>query len=72
VVLAAVVTGAASGVQGARLARQARAGAVPVESGTEPALETPQQASGIQRSLEVLGNAWRSADDERIHDVGPG
>jgi hypothetical protein len=52
----AVVTGVANGVQGARLARQAREGAVPVESGTDPAPETPQQAAGIQRSLDVLGN----------------
>jgi hypothetical protein len=29
---------------------------VPVQSGTEPAPETPQEAAGIQRSLEVLGN----------------
>jgi len=54
--VAAVVTGVANGIQGARFARQARDGAVAVESGTEPALETPQQAAGIQRSLEVLGN----------------
>src|SRR5918997_1119503 len=54
--VAAVVTGVANGIQGARLARQAPNGAVPVESGTEPALETPQEAAGIQRSLEVLGN----------------
>jgi hypothetical protein len=53
---AAVVTGLANGVQGARLARQARDGAVPVESGTDPAPETPDQAAGIQRSLDVLGN----------------
>src|ERR687889_675466 len=54
--VAAVATGAANGIQGARLARQARDAAVPVESGTEPALETPEQAAGIQRSLDVLGN----------------
>ena len=52
----AVATGVANGVQGARLARQAREGAVPVQSGTEPAPETPDQAAGIQRSLDVLGN----------------
>src|SRR3954453_1357820 len=54
--VAAVVTGAANGVQGARLARQAREGRVPVKSGPEPAPETPDQAPGISRSLEVLGN----------------
>jgi hypothetical protein len=54
--VAAVVTGVANGVQGARLARQGPDGAVPVESGTQPAPETPQQAAGLQRSLEILGN----------------
>lgn len=54
--VAAVATGAVNGIQGVRLARQARDGAVPVESGTEPAPETPLPAAGIQRSLDVLGN----------------
>jgi hypothetical protein len=54
--VAAVLTGVANGIQGARFARQAKDGAVPIESGTEPALETPQQAAGIQRRLDVLGN----------------
>ena len=54
--VAAVATGVVNGVQGARLARQARDGAVPIESGTDPAPETPQQAATIQRSLDVLGN----------------
>jgi len=53
---AAVATGVANGIQGVRLARQAREGAVPVQSGTEPAPETPPTAAGIQRSLDVLGN----------------
>ena len=52
----AVITGVANGVQGARLARQAPNGAVPVETGTKPTPETPAQAARIQRSLEVLGN----------------
>lgn len=54
---AAVLTGVASGVQGARLARQAPDGAVPVETGTTPAPETPVKAARIQRSLGVLGSA---------------
>ena len=54
--VAAVATGVANGIQGVRLARQARDGAVPVQSGTEPAPETPGQAAGIQRTLDVLGN----------------
>lgn len=54
---AALVTGIANGVQGARLARQGPDGAVPVETGTKPAPDTPPEAAKIQRSLEVLGNA---------------
>jgi len=52
---AAVVTGVASGIQGRRLARQGPDGAVPVETGTKPAPETPPQAARIQRSLGLLG-----------------
>jgi hypothetical protein len=52
---AAVLTGIANGVQGARLARQAPDGAVPVETGTEPSTETPAKAARIQRSLGMLG-----------------
>jgi len=52
----AVVTGIANFVQGGRLAKQAPGGAVPVETGTKPAPETPPEAARIQRSLEVLGN----------------
>jgi hypothetical protein len=53
---AAVVTGIANGVQGARLARQAPDGAVPVQTGTKPAADTPPEAARIQRSIAVLGN----------------
>jgi hypothetical protein len=53
---ASVLTAALSGVQGARLARQAPEGAVPVETGTKPASDTPPKAAGIQRSLGLLGN----------------
>lgn len=53
--ISAVVTGVASGIQGI-LAKQAPDGDVPIEDGTTPALETPEPASGIQRSLGVLGN----------------
>ena len=52
----AVVTGILNGIQGARLARQAPEGAVPIETGTKPAPETPKSAARIQRSLGVLGN----------------
>jgi hypothetical protein len=52
----AVVTGIANGVQGARLARQAPDGAVPVQTGTKPAADTPPEAARIQRRIAVLGN----------------
>jgi len=52
----AVVTGIANGVQGARLAKQAPEGAVPIETGTKPSAETPPKAATIQRSLGILGN----------------
>ena len=50
-----VVTGILNGIQGARLAKLAPDGAVPVETGTEPAPETPPQAAKIQRTLGTLG-----------------
>jgi hypothetical protein len=53
---AAVLTGIVNGVQGARLAKQAPDGAVPVETGTKPTADTPAKAAKIQRSLETLGN----------------
>jgi len=46
----------ATGVQGARLAKQAPGGAVPIESGTRPSLQTPPQAAALQRSIGALGN----------------
>ena len=55
--LAALATGIASGVQGAKLARQAPDGAVPIEGGTKPASETPPEAAKAQRSLNGLGLA---------------
>ena len=51
----AAVTGIANGVLGAALARQAPEGAVPIETGTEPAPETPPRAARIQRAIGVLG-----------------
>ena len=52
----AVLTGVLNGIQGARLAGQAADGAVPVETGTKPAADTPAKAARIQRSLAMLGN----------------
>ena len=53
--ITSVATGLLNGIQGARLAKQAPDGAVPVETGTEPAPETPPQAARIQKSLGALG-----------------
>ena len=50
-----VVTGVLSAIQGARLAKQAPGGAVPVETGTRPAADTPPAARRIQRSIDVIG-----------------
>lgn len=52
----AVSSGVANGIQGARLAKQSSDGAVPIEDGTTPAPETPPVAARIQKSLGVLGN----------------
>jgi hypothetical protein len=49
-----VVTGVANGIEGARLARQAPDGAVPVKTGVQPAPETPPKAVGIQRRISAL------------------
>jgi hypothetical protein len=50
-----VASGLLNGIQGARLAKQAPDGAVPVETGTEPAPETPPEAARIQKTLGTLG-----------------
>lgn len=54
--ITSVVLTTLTGIQGARLAKQAPGGAVPIESGTEPAPETPEAAKGLQRSIGALGN----------------
>jgi hypothetical protein len=55
--LAALTTGVASAVEGARLASVEPEGAVPIERGTTPAEETPKRAARIQRMLGALGVA---------------
>ena len=55
--VAAIVTGVATGVQGARLAKQAPGGAVPIERGNKPAEDTPQTAAKIQKSIGALSLA---------------
>ena len=46
----------ATGIQGARLAKQAPEGAVPIQDGTTPSAQTPPQAAKLQRSIGALGN----------------
>jgi hypothetical protein len=53
----ALVTTLASAIVGMRVARQAPEGATPVESGTEPAPETPEEAALSQRLSAFLGVA---------------
>jgi hypothetical protein len=53
----ALVTSVASAIVGMRIARQAPDGATPVESGTEPAPETPEEAARSQRLSAFLGAA---------------
>jgi hypothetical protein len=53
----ALITSVASAILGIRIAQQAPEGATPVESGTEPAPETPEEAARSQRSSAFLGAA---------------
>src|SRR3712207_4273925 len=53
----ALLTSVASAILGMRIARQAPEGATPVESGTEPAAETPEEAARSQRLSAFLGAA---------------
>jgi hypothetical protein len=53
----ALITSVASAIAGMRIARQAPEGATPVESGTEPAPETPEEAARSQRLSAFLGAA---------------
>lgn len=54
--VASILTGLASIIQGFSLTRQAPDGAVPIESGTTPSDDTPEQAARLLRSVNVLGN----------------
>ena len=53
----ALLTTLASVIAGMRIARQAPEGATPVESGAEPAPETPEEAARSQRLSALLGAA---------------
>ena len=55
----AVVNGIASGILGARIAKEAPGeaseGGTPVEAGTQPAPETPEKAAQAQRLISITG-----------------
>jgi hypothetical protein len=50
-----VATGLVNGISGVILARQAPRGAVPMETGSKPAQETPRKAAGLQRLVNAVG-----------------
>ncbi len=54
--IASALSGLASIIAGRRLTSQAPEGAVPIETGTEPAAETPEEAAGLLRTVNQLGN----------------
>ena len=54
--VASGLTGLASIISGLRLTRQAPEGATPIQTGTEPAPETPEEVAGLLRTVNVLGN----------------
>ncbi len=53
----AAIGGIASGILGARIARQSSEGGTPVESGTRPAPETPEAAARSQRMISLTGSS---------------
>ncbi len=52
----AAVNAVVSGILGARIAKEGSGGATPVESGTEPAPETPEKAARSQRMISFFGS----------------
>ena len=52
----AAVSGLASILSGLKLAKQAPEGAVPINSGLEPAFETSDEAAKLLRTVNALGN----------------
>ena len=59
---AVAVTGLASAAGGVGFAQQAHDGAVPMDSGSEPAAETPQRAANLKRLVNVLGGLNLTAE----------
>ena len=52
---AGVTTGVLTGIQGRRLAKRGANGAVPIETGSTPAIDTPDEAVRLQKSINALG-----------------
>jgi hypothetical protein len=59
---AVVVTGLASAAGGIGFAQQAPDGAVPMDSGSEPAVETPPRAAKLKRVVNLLGGLNLAAE----------
>ena len=59
---AVVVSGLASAVGGIGFAQQAPDGAVPMDSGSEPAAETPARAASLKRAVNVLAGLNLAAE----------
>lgn len=57
-----VLTGLASAAGGVGFAQQASEGAVPMESGSEPATETPPRAVALKRAVNLLGGLNLAAE----------
>lgn len=51
------VVGLAAMASGKKLTDQSPGGAVPIETGTKPAPETPEEAAKLLRTVNTLGNA---------------
>lgn len=54
--VASILTGLASIVSGLRLSRQAPDGATPVQTGSRPSAQTPEEAASLLRTVNTLGN----------------
>lgn len=52
---ASILTGLASMVSGLRLSRLAPDGAVPIQSGSQPSAQTPEEAASLLRTVNTLG-----------------
>src|SRR4051812_2810956 len=59
---AVAVTGIASAIEGVRFARSAPAGAVPLQSGSEPSAQAPAPAARSKRLLNALGQVSALAE----------